>query len=175
MPGHQVSVGLCGRVAVALTGVGDDLGVVARGDVRTRESQPYHAAQELSLEEAERLIADTADASARRATDDLRRLAEEIAATGGQLVRAAVVGRDYRLPKTLAATLRSHPACHAAEGQMTVDALTAACNALGLDVMVTTDQSLDPRVEHVGKLVGPPWRKEQKLAATAALRTLGVR
>lgn len=168
----HVSIGLNGRVALALTGVGDDLGIVAQGTVRTRESQPYHEAQGLPLDEAERLIAEAGDASALRATGDLRQFVDDVAAQGVEVVRVGLIARDYRLPKTLAATLRSHPACHAAEGQMTIDALTAACNALGIDVVAFTDHTLDPRVDPVGKVVGPPWRKEQKLAATAALRAL---
>jgi hypothetical protein len=171
-PTPQVAIGLYGRTAVALTGVGDDLGVVARAEVRTRESQPFHDAQNLAIEEAERLIASAAEAAVQRAADDLRQLTADLAKCDLQVVRAAVVAREYRLPKTLAATLRSHPACHAAEGQMTNDALTEACNILGLDVVVMTDVTVAAKADGVGRLVGAPWRKEHKLAATAALRAL---
>jgi len=170
-----VAVGLQGRVAVALTGVGDDLGLVARGEVRTRESQPYHDAQDMALDEAERYIAAAADAAVERATGDLRRFVDEVAASGLDVVCIGLVTREYRLPKTLAATLRSHPALHAAEGQMTIDALAGAGNALGIEVVATSDQRIDSRADSAGKLVGPPWRKEQKLAATAALRALASR
>jgi hypothetical protein len=33
--------------------------------------------------------------------------------------------------------------------------------------------TIDARAEAAGKLVGAPWRKEHKLAATAALAALG--
>lgn len=46
-----------------------------------------------------------------------------------------IVMSAYELPRTLGATLRSHPACHAAEGQMTRDALVSACESLGLRVL----------------------------------------
>jgi hypothetical protein len=167
-----VAIGLHGRTAIALTGRGDDLGVVVRGEVRTRESQPYHDAQELPLEAAERRIAAAAEAAAQRATDDLRRIVDEVRSQGLEVVRAGVVARAYRLPATLAATLRSHPACHGAEGRMTIDALLEACDRLGLEVVARPEASIDPRVEPVGKRLGPPWRKDHKIAATAALRAL---
>lgn len=72
-------VGLHGRVAVALTGSGDDLGVVLRGVVRTPESQPHHDTQSLPLHEAERSIEAASEAAAAQATDDLRQIVEELA------------------------------------------------------------------------------------------------
>jgi hypothetical protein len=175
VPGEAV-VGLYGRVAVTLTGAGADLGVLDRRDVRTRESQPYHEAQGVSLDEAERLIAAALEQSTQRATSDLRGLVDHLAEDGVAVAAAGLVVSGYRLPATLAATLRSHPACHAAEGQMTRDALWAACDALGIEVVaVPASEGIDARVEGVGKLLGAPWRKEQKLASTAALRALGVR
>jgi hypothetical protein len=169
-----VAVGLHGRVAVALTGIGDDLGVVARATVRTRESQPYHDAVDLSLQDAERLIAGAAEDAATRATDDLRSFVERLAADGLDATVAGVMAKQYRLPATLEAILRSHTSCHAAEGRMTVDALLEACERLDLPIVAVPDLVVDPRVEPIGKLVGPPWRKEQKLAASAALRALEV-
>ena len=173
--GAPVAIGLQGRTAVALTGVGDDLGVVARTEVRTRESQPFHDAQAMPIDEAERRIARAEDEAIERATADLRKLVDDLTGQGLRVVAAGVAAKAYRLPSSLAAILRSHPLCHAAEGKMTNDALAAAGTALGLEVVVLTDGSIADRVEAVGKLVGPPWRKEHKLAATAALAALGGR
>src|SRR4051812_48395503 len=169
---RRVALGLHGRTAVAVTGVGDDLGVVVRADVRTRESQPFHDAEGLPLDEAEALIAAAADAAADRAAGDLAPIVAQVEAMGLELVEAAVVTKAYRLPSTLEAILRSHTACHAAEGQMTGEALIAGCEQLGVAVTVTHDLDVDPRVEPVGKLIGAPWRKEHKIAATAARRVL---
>ena len=170
-----VAIGLHGRTAVALTGVGADLGLVARTEVRTRESQPFHDAQTMALADAERLIARAEDEAIERATADLRVLVDELAGRGLQVVAAGIAGKAYRLPSSLEATLRSHPLCHAAEGKMTNDALVAACGALGLEVVMLTGGAIADRVDAAGKLVGPPWRKEHKLAATAALDALGPR
>jgi hypothetical protein len=58
---------------------------------------------------------------------------------------------------------------------MTREALCAACDSFGIEVLeVPVDSSLDPRVEGVGKLIGAPWRKDHKAAAGAALRALAT-
>jgi hypothetical protein len=170
MPRRSVVLGLHARTAVALTGVGEDLGVVVRADVRTRESQPFHDAEGLPLDQAEALIASALDSAIDRAAGDLAAVVAQVEAAGLPLDGAVVVTKAYRLPSTLEAILRSHTSCHAAEGQMTGDALVAACERLGIDVTVTTELDIDPRAEAAGKRLGPPWRKEHKIAATAALR-----
>lgn len=172
MKRRPVAIGLHGRVAVGLTGVGDDLGVVVRATVRTRESQPYHDAVGLAPPEAERLIAAAEEGAALRATADLEAVVGQLAQKGLVVTAAGVMARHYRLPPTIDAILRSHTSCHAAEGRMTVDALLEACQRVGLPVVAVPELVIDPRVEPVGKLLGPPWRKEQKLAATAALHAL---
>jgi hypothetical protein len=171
----EVVVGLHTKVAVTLTGLGDDLGVVDRRAVQTRDSQPYHEAGELLLDAAQKHI----DAALARASDhaarDLRALLDDMQQRDLTVVAAGVVFHDYRLPSSLAATLRNHTACHAGEGQMTRDALLNACEVLGLPVitMIDTD-GVDGRAERVGKLIGSPWQKDHKLAASAALRAAGL-
>jgi hypothetical protein len=173
MPATPATIGFDGSIAVTLTGVGDDLGVVDRRKVRTREGQPYHAAVHVPLDEGARLIAQAVVDSAARATDDMRVLLDDVAAAGVSVVRAAVVFKAYRLPTSLEATLRSHTACHAAEGLMTREALCAACDAFDIEVLeVPVDSAIDPRVEGLGKLIGAPWQKTHKAAASAALRAL---
>src|SRR4051812_35412882 len=171
---RRVVLGLHARTAVALSGVGDDLGVVVRADVRTRESQPFHEAEGLPLDAAEALIAAALDAAVERAAGDLAPIVAQLDGLGLELGEAVVVTKAYRLPSTLEAILRSHTSCHAAEGQMTGEALVAGCEQLGIAVSVATDLDIDPRTEPIGKLIGPPWRKEHKIAATAALRVLAA-
>ena len=175
MARRDVVLGLNGRTVVALTGAGTDLGVTIRTEVRARESQPYHDAQGLPIDAAERFIADAAEAAEARATSGLRQVLDDLAAQGFHATHAGIFARQYRLPGSVAAILRSHPACHAAEGQMTIDALLAACAGLGLEIVAMTEERVDPRVDPVGKLIGPPWRKEHKVAATAALHALATR
>jgi hypothetical protein len=140
--------------------------------VRTRESQPFHDAEGLPIDQAETLIAAALDAAIDRAAGDLEPVVAQLTQDGLELRGAVVVTKVYRLPATLDAILRSHTSCHAAEGQMTGEALVAACERLGIDVAVSADLDIDPRAEPIGKVLGPPWRKEHKIAATAALRHL---
>jgi hypothetical protein len=167
--GREAAIGLCGSTAVVLTGAGADLGVLARRAITTRDCQPYHDAQGLPIGEAEKLITAAYDRAVAHATDDLG----ELLASLDQTVRIAGISfKEYRLASSLEVRLRSHPMCHGAEGEMTRDALWAACEALGLQVHAAPADTIDPRAETAGKLIGAPWRKEHKLAATAALAAL---
>jgi hypothetical protein len=169
--GNAAAIGLCGSTAVALTGAGADLGVLDRRSITTRDCQPYHDAQGLSVADAEKLIAAAYDRAVANATDGLRALVESL----DERVRVAGISfKEYRLAPSLEVRLRSHPMCHGAEGEMTRDALWAACEALGLEVHAVPPDAVDARAEQAGKLVGAPWRKEHKLAATAALSALGL-
>jgi hypothetical protein len=165
-------IGLCGSTAVTLTGVGADLGVLDRRKIRTRESQPYHEAQGLPIDKAERLIAEAMERAIAQATHDLGALVDELRTQDVRVVGSAIAFKHYRLASSLAARLRSHAMCHGAEGEMTRDALSAGCEALGLHVYVAPFDVIDPRTEAAAKAIGAPWRKEHKQAASAALAAL---
>lgn len=68
----------------------------------------------------------------------------------------------------LAAVLEAHPRIHTAEGCFYRDVILAACGARAI---VVTPASLDPSKAGPGE--GPPWGRDQKLAALAARRLLG--
>jgi hypothetical protein len=165
-------IGLCGSTAVTLTGVGADLGVVDRRAIATRDCQPYHDAQGMPIDKAERLIAEALARATQHAVDDLRALIDELAAQDVRAVGTAIAFKTYRLSSSIAARLRSHAMCHGAEGEMTRDALWAACEALGLPVHAAPFDVIDPRAEGAGKVIGAPWRREHKQAASAALAAL---
>ena len=93
-------------------------------------------------------------------------------------------------PKSLAAILRSHTALHAAEGELYRDVLLGAAQAGGLDVhavpeddapavaagvLGTTADQANRLVAELGKPLGPPWSKDQKIAALLALAVSGAR
>jgi hypothetical protein len=82
---------------------------------------------------------------------------------------------SFRLPLSLEALLASHPACHAAEGEMSREAVFAAADVLGLPVTGVRDRDIEisAAVSAMGKSLGPPWRKDEKLAATVAWLALG--
>ena len=167
--GTVAAIGLCAGTAVMLTGTGNDLGVLDRRAIQTRDCQPYHDAQGMPIAAAERHIAAAFERAVGHATDELRELIEDLEAD----VRVAGINfKEYKMSSSLGVRLRSHAMCHGAEGEMTRDALWAACEALGLAVHAAPFDVIDPRTEGIGKVIGPPWRKEHKLAASAALAAL---
>ena len=160
-----LAVGFCGHVAVT---VAVDFRVVDRREIRVRDGQPYHHARVRPLAEA-RTIIDQANADAReRMLDGIGRLRSDLGPR--DLAAVGLVLGSFRLPSSLEALLASHPACHAAEGEMSREAVLAVAEELGLPVIGVRDRDLeiDADVESAGKALGPPWRKEHKRAAAVA-------
>ena len=78
------------------------------------------------------------------------------------------VPRARRSLPALDKILASHPLMHTAEGELYRQAILAAAESLGLEV-VTPEHPVDPEV---GKM-SAPWGKDQKLAAALAWAALG--
>jgi hypothetical protein len=155
------------RAAVAVT-VGPDLTVVDRREIHVRNGQPYHLARSKPIAQARKII-DRANAEAReRMLDGMRRLIDDLAPN--ELVAVGLVLGSFRLPSSLESLLASHPACHAAEGEMSREAVFAAADVLGLPVTGVRDRDIEVGTEMsaLGRTLGPPWRKDHKLAATVA-------
>jgi len=83
---------------------------------------------------------------------------------------------SFHLPSNLSDLLASHPACHAAEGEISREAVFAASEELKLPVTAVRDRELviTDEIERIGKTIGPPWRKDHKLAAAVAWRALAT-
>jgi hypothetical protein len=136
--------------------------------------QLFHAAAELPLAQAETLVRTGVAAVTEVATRRLRELRSELA---GPVTAVGVVVGDHPVPDSLAKILAAHTMMHAAEGQLYRDALldaAAACRlpAHGLPkgrAAALLAGELAGAVAALGAGVGPPWRKEHKLAAVAAL------
>ena len=95
-----------------------------------------------------------------------------------------------RLPDSLEAVLRSRPLTLAADGMLYREFLAEAAAELGLEVhryprktdpaalaaeaLGTTVPEVNALVARLGREAGPPWRKDHKLAAAAALSVLGL-
>ena len=123
----------------------------------------FHMAAEMPAAERARWIAGLrrkAIANARGALAPL--LAHDVA-------RCAIVARPGT-PGDFATLFQSHTRIHAAEGCFYRDVLSEACP---VPVVVVPPQTLD--VSKLGKLSGPPWGKDQKLAALAAWSLLSDR
>jgi hypothetical protein len=152
--------------------------------------QPYHAAKEMQFAEAEAFLDRCGAATQRMAKRAVCDVVAELSGKGCAAAAACVLLGSGRPGTDLAATLRSHPMIHTAEGDFFRDALKAACESCGLRVIgvkekelirhaaavlgVTTDH-LQLRAAELGKGLGPPWRQDEKLCAIAgwlALRDL---
>ncbi|OLT00109.1 hypothetical protein BJF90_07425 [Pseudonocardia sp. CNS-004] len=135
-------------------------------------AQAFHAAAGLPLPEAERLVERWAEEAATAVSACFAEL------MGEHPVVAVGIAAVVRPVPALGAVLRSHPLLHLAEGQLAREAFAEAAARVGLPV-----HYLDPRgaqdpvaVERtvaLGRAAGPPWRKEHRLAALAALATSG--
>ena len=69
-----------------------------------------------------------------------------------------------------------HIRMHKAEGVLFPAALSAAATACGLNLVTIPEKELpatfDDAIARLGKSVGPPWGKDQKTAALAAMMAL---
>jgi hypothetical protein len=141
--------------------------------------QPYHAAAEMPLKDAEKFLARCLANARTRA----RREIEQAAANLADHHRVAACGMlisSGRAAGALEATLASHAAIHTAEGQHFRSAIRGACEDHRLPLHEVKEKELFLRVTEklglpaeriahiltaIGKHAGPPWTQDEKLAA----------
>jgi hypothetical protein len=146
-------------------------------------AQPYHTAAGMNLEDAKVFLDQCRSATHAAACHAVRCAVMEIAKKGYQVAGGCVLLGSGRQVSDLQTILRSHPMLHTAEGEFYREAVRAGCAAgavpvigvrekvarealaevLGLDL-----EEVDRRVAELGKLIGPPWRQDEKLAAMGA-------
>lgn len=138
--------------------------------------QPYHAAVESGLAQAEaaELITRVEELAASRAATALNEMAALLDTSRFTLAGVAVVAKDRSLPDDLARILGSHPLLHAAEGDLHEQALAEGAVRAGLRVrrVAPTPVSVHPNLDSAARALGPPWQKDHKMAAAAALSVL---
>jgi hypothetical protein len=145
--------------------------------------QPYHAAKDMKLSDAEAFLARCTDAAQQMAETAVKMTVAEIVRKGYAVAGACVLLSSGRPTADLAATLRSHPMIHTAEGHFFRDALKTACESCGLLVLGVKEKELiqqaattlgisaddlQRRATELGKSVGRPWQQDEKLCAVAA-------
>lgn len=145
--------------------------------------QPYHAAKEMKLTDAEAFLARCTAAARQMAETAVKMTVAEMARKGHAVAGACVLLSSGRPTPDLAATLRSHPMIHTAEGHFFRDALRTGCESCGLPVLSVKEKELihraateigipgddlQRRVAELGKSVGRPWQQDEKLCAIAA-------
>jgi hypothetical protein len=159
--------------------------ITAPGAAGTK--QPYHFAENLALPEAETFVGTCFAASERLALSALRQLLGELHDRHYRIVGSAVLLASGRPLPPLAKILASHALIHAAEGEFFRRAFWKACESLDLAVTGLRERDLDEcsraafgragpgirqQISTLGRVLGPPWTQDQKVATLAALLVL---
>ena len=146
--------------------------------------QVYHAAVGLDLDEARALVVGVERSAAACAERELAGIVADLSVAGHRICGVGVAVGASQVPEELAVVLGSHPLLHAAEGELYREALADAAEAAGLPVVRFTSRNLLAQAESavgrpivdtlagLGRGLGPPWAKDQKEAAAAALLAL---
>jgi hypothetical protein len=150
-------------------------------------NQPYHFAENLELPEAEKFLGNCLAASKRLALAAVQDVVGELRGRQYRVVGSAVLLASGRPLPPLSKILASHALIHAAEGEFFREAFSKACEGLDLSVTGFRERNLDEcvqttfgkeaarmrqQVSGLGRSLGPPWTKDQKTAALAALLVL---
>jgi len=171
---------------VAIAGPSRSPGIVERGRIELVDprdphaKQPYHAAAELELKEAEKLIRQYAGKTKLLARQSLRKVIADLRKKGYEVSGCGVLQGSGRALPALAKVLASHPLLHTAEGILFRDVLTQASEHYKIPVTAVRERELfvqstaelgisaDELQRHlaeIGKPLGPPWGQDEKYAA----------
>jgi hypothetical protein len=149
--------------------------------------QPYHFAENLDLLEGEKFLGNCFATAERLASAALGELVSELRHRQYCVVGSAILLASGRPLPPLSKILVSHALIHAAEGEFFREAIWKACEGLDLVITGVRERNLDEFVrtafgeaatqmsQHIstlGRSIGPPWTKDQKSAALAALVVL---
>ena len=194
----KIALGLkahSGWAALVVLGTRDgELHVVDRRRLELAEEadaqwakQPYHAAEGLRSNEARKVVQRGVAAARRLAVREMRAAVKRAREAKHEIVASAVLVADPMPHWSVAEILAVHFRMHQAEGVLFRDALARAADACGLRLvaipekllteqaewaLATSASALMKRIATLGKSAGPPWGKDQKDAALAAMIAL---
>ena len=149
--------------------------------------QPYHAAERLNAGDARDLVRRGLVTARRIAVREMRTAVKRARQAGHEVAVCAVLVVDPMPDWTVDEVLAVHFRMHKAEGVLFRDALARAAGACGLRFLGIHEKQLDEHAERalatsvnslrktiasLGKSVGPPWGRDQKDAALAAMIAL---
>jgi hypothetical protein len=166
--GFRAHSGWAAMVAVA----GGKAILRGRIEMSSGDRQPYHAAEEMTLPDAQAFLKQTEKAAITMAA---AQIGDVIARLGTVKGAAVLLGSGKPLPE-LAKILGAHPLIHTAEGVFYRDVLLRACEAINLPVTGIREAEVLQRcgvsqeqLTAMGKPLGRPWTQDEKLSAAAAL------
>lgn len=166
----------------------DDFVVVDRRRVELVEEewarQPYHAAEELKADAARKLVKRGVEAAHRIAIREMRGAVRKERDRKNEVLACGVLVGNPMPEWSVEQILAVHFRMHQAEGVLFRDALINAARKCELNVVEIPEKTLSTYAEQslglslaelsktistLGKLAGPPWGKDQKDAALAAM------
>ncbi|HZE62404.1 MAG TPA: hypothetical protein VE056_00925 [Pyrinomonadaceae bacterium] len=194
----KVALGLkahSGWAALVVIGnSGSELQVIDRRRIELVEEkdsrwakQPYHAAEALDPDAARDLVKRATKAAYRTADREMRATMKRLRKQEHKIVGCAVLVPNPMPEWSVDQILAVHFRMHQAEGVLFPEALARAANKCGLNLITIPEKILSERAEKLlatplsgltskvtmlGKTVGPPWGKDQKNAALAAMVAL---
>lgn len=146
--------------------------------------QPYHFAETLPLEEAERHLQKCAEVSERLALGAIREVLEAVNARNYRIVGCAMLLASGRALPALPNILASHALVHTAEGEFFRRVVREACERCRIPIVSFRERELDEHanatfgkaaagvrqcISDLRRTVGSPWTQDEKTAALAAL------
>jgi len=187
---NLVSIGLrakTGRaICVVLGGTTDAPVVVKKLEIALTDPkidgtfQPYHEVMELPWADSQKAVQKFVRAIEKVARKALANLSRKLKAEGFQIAGVGIVGANDR---DLARIGNYHIRAHAAEGVLFRRVLDRAAEANGLSWRKFPDKKFDDlagaelgrrseavkrQMNELSRVVAPPWRSDEKQAATAA-------
>lgn len=173
---------------VALGKRGSDIVLVERRRIELVDEewarQPYHAAEDLKPAAARNLVERGIEAARLIATRELRLAVTREREQDNQVTACAILTGNPMPDWSVEQILAVHFRMHQAEGVLFRDALVSAAKECDLklieipekllmnhaeEALGTPASELAKKIAILGKAAGPPWRKDQKDAALAAL------
>ena len=181
-----------GWVALVVAGICDaDFTVVDRRRIELVEhewaKQPYHAAEDMEAGAARDVVERGIEAARRIAVREMHAAVKREQERKNEVTACAVLVANAMPDWSIEEILAVHFRMHKAEGLLFRDALVRATKASGLRLVAIPEKLLMERAEKalgspvsglvrkvatLGKFVGPPWGKDQKDAALAAMIAL---
>ena len=142
--------------------------------------QPYHAAENLDPPGARDMVRRGVQSARRNATREMRAGVDRAREAGHEVAGCAVLMGEPMPDWSVDEILAVHFRMHKAEGVLFREALARAADECGLRLMAIPEKRLNAhagdglvsRIANLGKTAGPPWAKDQKEAALAALIAL---
>jgi hypothetical protein len=149
--------------------------------------QPYHAAESLAPPDARDMVRRGVQSARRNATREMRAGLRRAQESGHEVTACAVLMGEPMPDWSVDEILAVHFRMHKAEGVLFREALARAATECGLRFVSIPEKRLSAhagqalaapvntlmkRIATLGKTVGPPWGKDQKEAALAAMIAL---